>query len=219
MTAAARADCRRAPALCRQTAPAAEAIVGRMSTQDAEPADAELVARYAAGDQQAARRLTLRHAPRVHALARRMLGDGSEAEDVTQETMLRLWRTAPDWDDRAALGTWLYRVASNLCIDRLRRRRELASAALPEPVDEAPGALGRLETRDRAAALQAALAALPERQRLAVVLRHLEDRPNPEIAAILDTSVEAVESLLARARRALAAELAPRRAELGFTDG
>jgi RNA polymerase sigma factor (sigma-70 family) len=77
----------------------------------------------------------------------------------------------------------------------------------------------RLETAERAAALQAALSALPDRQRLALVLRHLEERPNPEIAAILDTSVEAVESLLARGRRSLAAELAPRQAELGLADG
>ena len=100
--------------------------------------------------------------------------------------MLRLWRIAPDWQDRAALGTWLYRVASNLCIDRLRRRRPLTGEALPELADEAPGALGRLEARDRAAALHAALAALPDRQRLAILLRHFEDRSNPEIAAVLE---------------------------------
>lgn len=179
--------------------------------------DVELLARYAAGEQSAARILTLRHAPRILALARRMLADAAEAEDVTQEAMLRLWRIAPDWQDRAALGTWLYRVASNLCIDRLRRRRP--TAEVPDLPDEAPGALGALEARDRAAALQAALARLPDRQRLAVVLRHFEDRPNPEIAAILEVSVEAVESLLARARRSLAADLAGRRAELGYTDG
>jgi RNA polymerase sigma-70 factor (ECF subfamily) len=189
------------------------------SQEDAALADAELVARYAAGDQSAARALTLRHAPRVFALARRMLGETAEAEDVTQETMLRLWRTAPDWQDRAALGTWLYRVASNLCIDRLRRRRPLSADPPPEVADEGPGALGRLEARDRAAALNAALATLPERQRLAVLLRHFEDRSNPEIAEVLEVSVEAVESLLARGRRALAAELAGRRTELGFTDG
>jgi RNA polymerase sigma-70 factor (ECF subfamily) len=189
------------------------------SHEDAARADAELVARYAAGDQAAARALTLRHAPRVFALARRMLGETAEAEDVTQETMLRLWRAAPDWQDRAALGTWLYRVASNLCIDRLRRRRQQSAGPPPEVADEAPGALGRLVARDRAAALSAALDSLPERQRLAVVLRHFEERSNPEIAEVLEVSVEAVESLLARARRALAAELAGRRAELGFTDG
>jgi RNA polymerase sigma-70 factor, ECF subfamily len=74
--------------------------------------------------------------------------------------------------------------------------------------------LDRLVAADRAAALQGALAALPERQRLAIVLRHFEERSNPEIAAILDTSVEAVESLLARARRDLALRLQPQRAEL-----
>ncbi len=81
------------------------------------------------------------------------------------------------------------------------------------------GTMRRLEAQDRAAALETALAALPARQRLAVVLRHFEDRPNPEIAEILGVSVEAVESLLARGRRELAARLAPRRTELGFTDG
>jgi RNA polymerase sigma-70 factor (ECF subfamily) len=158
-----------------------------------------------------------------------MLGEAPEAEDVTQETMLRLWKIAPDWQaDRAALATWLYRVASNLCIDRLRRRRQQPGRgaggpsggdAMPEIADDAPGPERRLQARDRAAALDEALAALPERQRLAIVLRHFEERPNPEIAAILDSSVEAVESLLARARRELALRLAPRRAELGFTDG
>lgn len=181
--------------------------------------DAVLLARFAGGDQSAARALTLRHAPRVLALARRMLRDPAEAEDVTQEAMLRLWRMAPDWqEDGAALGTWLYRVASNLCIDRLRRRREVATDAVPELADEAPPPLERLQDGARAEALGAALDRLPERQRLAVVLRHLEDRGNPEIAAALDTSVEAVESLLARARRALAADLGGRRQELGYGD-
>ena len=120
---------------------------------------------------------------------------------MTQETMLRLWRIAPDWQaDRAALGTWLYRVASNLCIDRLRRRRELGSDAVPELADDAPGPVA--PARGRATGprrCDAALAALPDRQRLAIVLRHFEDRSNPEIAEILEVSVEAVESLLARA--------------------
>lgn len=185
----------------------------------AEPADAELVARYARGDPHAARLLTDRHAPRLMALATRVLGDRAEAEDVTQEAMLRLWKIAPDWQEQgAAMGTWLYRVASNLCIDRLRRTRPLGSDAVPEIADERPGAQGRMEAADRAAALHAALGALPDRQRLALVLRHFEELGNPEIAEILDTSVEAVESLLARARRGLAQALAPRRTELGLTD-
>lgn len=187
---------------------------------DGNTSDAALLARYADGDQAAARLLTARHAPRVFAVARRMLGEQAEAEDVTQETMLRLWRAAANWRaGEAALGTWLYRVTANLCIDRLRRRREILSDTAPERPDETPGALDGMVAEDRATALHAALGTLPERQRLAVVLRHFEERGNPEIAEILDTSVEAVESLLGRARRELAARLAPRREELGFSDG
>ena len=185
--------------------------------REASP-DAVLVARYAAGDQSAARALTARHAPRVYALARRMLADTAEAEDVTQEAMLRLWRAAPAWEDRAAVGTWLYRVASNLCIDRLRKRRPLSAEPVPDVADETPSAFSRLADGDRAAALGRALDGLPERQRLAIVLRHFENRSNPEIAVVLDLSVEAVESLLARGRRALAAALLGRRAELGFSE-
>ena len=185
---------------------------------DGRQTDDALLARFASGDGAAARELAERHAPRVLALARRMLRDNAEAEDVTQETMLRMWRIAPDWrSGEAALGTWLHRVASNLCVDRLRKRRETSGGGeAPETADASPGALEALAARDRAAALDAALAELPDRQRLAVVLRHIEERSNPETAEIMGVSVEAVESLLGRAKRALAARLAPRREELGF---
>jgi RNA polymerase sigma factor (sigma-70 family) len=181
-----------------------------------EETDETLMRRYAGGDRAAARVLTLRYAPRVLALARRMLGDAAEAEDVAQEAMLRLWRVAPDWwAGEAAPATWLYRVTGNLCIDRLRRRRPMVAEA-PETADPAPSVEAGLIAGDRARALEAALAALPERQRLAVVLRHFEERGNPEIAAILDTTVEAVESLLTRARRTLAERLLPQAETLGF---
>lgn len=179
-----------------------------------------LMRRYAAGDAGAAAALIAAHAPRVLSLARRMLGEAAEAEDVAQEAMLRLWRAAPDWRaGEAGVGAWLRRVAANLCLDRLRRRRESPAAEPPDRPDERPAALDRLAQDERATALRAALADLPERQRLAIVLRHFEERPNPEIAAILGTSVEAVESLLARGRRELAARLIPRRAELELRDG
>lgn len=190
-----------------------------MEGTDTPATDAALLAAYAAGDGRAARRLVDRHLPRVLGFARRMLGDAAEAEDVAQEAMLRLWRIAPDWRaGEARVSTWLYRVTANLCTDRLRRRRGVTGAELPEPADDRPGALATLIAADRAAALETALAALPERQRQAVVLRHLEGLSNPEIAAILDCGVEAVESLIARGRRALTARLAPQRAELGYDD-
>jgi RNA polymerase sigma-70 factor (ECF subfamily) len=182
--------------------------------------DEALLVLYANGDPAAARALTLRMTPRVLAFAARILGgDRAEAEDVAQEAMLRLWRIAPDWrQGEAKVTTWLYRVVSNLCTDRLRRRRHADIDAVPEPEDEAPAALARLIETDRARALEAALMALPERQRQAVVLRHLEGLPNPDIAEIMDIGVEAVESLVARGKRALTAILAGRRGELGYED-
>ncbi len=179
--------------------------------------DADLMARYATGDQSAARVLAARHAPRALSVATRMLGDAAEAQDVTQEAMMRLFRIAPDWDPtRARVSTWLYRVVSNRCIDRLRARRRGAPLEdADEPMDDRPSADAMLQHADRAEALHAALAQLPERQRLAITLRHLEELPNPEIAAAMEISVEAVESLLARGRRALAALLSDRRDALG----
>ena len=134
--------------------------------------------------------------------------------------MLRLWRQAPDWrQGEAKVTTWLYRVVSNLCTDRLRKSRGVALDSVPEPEDDTPGAEAGLQEAARAVALETALSALPERQRQAVILRHIEGLTNPEIAAVMDIGVEAVESLTARGKRALAALLAGRRAELGYEDG
>jgi RNA polymerase sigma-70 factor (ECF subfamily) len=181
--------------------------------------DDALVARFAAGDGAAARALADRHAPRVLALARRMLRDEAEAEDVAQEAMLRLWRGAGDWrPGEAKLSTWLHRVAANLCIDRIRRRRRMSPDAPPDLADETPSVLARLAAEERGAALRAALENLPDRQRQALVLRHFVDLSNPEIAAQMDLSVEAVESLTARARRGLSKVLTPRRDALGLHD-
>ena len=187
-------------------------------TSDALRSDEALLADFARGDARAAEALTRRLAPRVLAHAARMLGDRAEAEDVTQEALLRLWHAAEEWETGAAkVSTWLYRVTANLCIDRIRRRRpqapETAAAEIP---DAAPGAVARMTDAARADALQAALARLPDRQRQAVVLRHIEGLGNPEIAAIMDIGVEAVESLVARGKRALAADLAPRKDALGY---
>jgi RNA polymerase sigma-70 factor (ECF subfamily) len=149
-----------------------------------------------------------------------MLGDAAEAEDVAQEAMLRLWRVAPEWrQGEARVSTWLYRVVSNLCTDRLRRRRGIGLDEIAEPEDGAPGVVERLIETDRAAALQGALNALPERQRQAVVLRHLEGLTNPEIAQVMQIGVEAVESLTARGKRALTGLLAGKREALGYGHG
>ena len=184
--------------------------------------EAELLERYAAGDRAAARILTQRLTPLVFAQSCRLLGDRSEAEDVAQEAMLRLWRIAPEWEpERARVTTWLYRVTANLCTDRLRRRKRVEPGLekMPEQVDEAPGAEARLQQKSRQDALRAALGTLPERQRLAIAMRHFEGLTNPEIAERLEVSVEAVESLLSRGRRGLKETLAGRKEELGYVDG
>ncbi len=190
---------------------------------DAALSDDALLALFANGDAQAARRLTARLAPRTLAVARRVLGDRDEAEDVAQEAMMRLWRMAPDWrPGEAQVSTWLYRVTLNLCLDRKRRGKRAGALRLddvPDPPDPGRTAPERMQDGARADALQGALMTLPERQRQAVVLRHIEELSNPEIAGIMEISVEAVESLTARGKRALAAALAGRREELGYYDG
>ena len=189
---------------------------------DAGPGtDAALLVAFANGDPDAARDLSARLLPRVLGQAQRLLQDRTEAEDVAQEAMLRLWRVAPDWrQGEAQVSTWLYRVTANLCTDRLRRRQRggVALDQIAEPADPGPGAAATLQTRARLRALSDALADLPDRQAQAVSLRHLEGLSNPEIAAIMDISPRAVESLTARGKRALTALLAGRRSALGYDD-
>ncbi|MEM8536632.1 MAG: RNA polymerase sigma factor [Pseudomonadota bacterium] len=186
----------------------------------AQAPDEALLMAYAYGDPQAASILTGRVLPRVLAQATRMLGTASEAEDVAQDAMMRLWKIAPDWrSGEAQVTTWLYRVVANLCTDRLRKRRGGVSLdQVDEPQDATPSVADKMQTDARLAALSNALAQLPERQAQAVALRHLEGLSNPEIAQIMDISVRSVESLTARGKRALTEILAGRKSELGYED-
>ena len=181
--------------------------------------DDALMARFANGDQSAARALTLRLLPGALALARRMLGDEAEAEDTAQEAMLRLWKQAPAWEPgRAKASTWLYTVVQNLCRDRLRRRGRVEHRAEPpELPDENTSALEMLMADDRARALRASLCTLPERQQTALHLKFFEELTNIEIAAVMETTVEAVESLLGRGKRALANNLRNSREALNLS--
>ncbi|SHF24545.1 RNA polymerase sigma-70 factor, ECF subfamily [Ruegeria intermedia] len=181
--------------------------------------DEQLLRLFADGDAAAARVLTDRLGPRCFSVALRMLNNRAEAEDVTQEAMMRLWKVAPDWvPGQARISTWLYRVTLNLCIDQRRRKSADPLDGTPEPQDDSAGVVERMQQKARLDALNVALAQLPERQRQAVVLRHIEELSNPEIAEIMRISVEAVESLVARGKRALAAILSGRREELGYDD-
>jgi RNA polymerase sigma-70 factor, ECF subfamily len=167
--------------------------------------DADLLARVGRGEPQAVREMVARKLPRLLALGQRLLGLRGEAEEVAQEAFVRLWKQAPHWQPgRARFDTWLHRVALNLCYDRLRGRRdEDPGDELPEVADPAPAPDEVLQAAQRNQLVAAALAALPTRQREAMVLQYYQDLSNSEAAALMDISIEALESLLARARRTL----------------
>jgi RNA polymerase sigma-70 factor, ECF subfamily len=170
--------------------------------------EAELVSRSGSGDVSAFRTLTERHLAAVTGIARRMLRDDAEAEDVAQEAFLRLWRAGTSLEiGTAGVKPWLRRVVSNLCIDRVRRLKRLTVVEeLPEQV-EAPRQQASLEEKDMQRRVDQALKKLPERQRLALTLFHYEGLSQVEVGKEMGISDEAVESLLGRARRQLKAEL------------
>jgi len=176
-------------------------LPGKQVTTDP---DEVLLERIARGDMAAVSALVSRKLPRLLSLGRRMLNDPAEAEDVAQETLVRTWKQAATWvPGKARIDTWMHRVALNLCYDRLRRRRDTVSPETVEIVDDAAGPSARLEQAQMAQALQNALAQLPERQRTAITLNYYQEMSNIEAAAVMGVSIEALESLLARARRTL----------------
>jgi RNA polymerase sigma-70 factor (ECF subfamily) len=164
--------------------------------------EVEWMRRTAKGDAVAFRALADAHLSKIMNYAYRLLHDRTEAEDVAQETFLRLWKDAARFEPKARVTTWLHRIAHNLCIDRLRGRREQPSETLDEErTSQEPG--GLLDQKRVALDVERALAALPERQRAAITLVHYQGLSNIEAAAILEINVDALESLLARGRRTL----------------
>jgi RNA polymerase sigma factor (sigma-70 family) len=182
--------------------------------------DAALVDRLRSGDVTAFRELVGRHISVVAGIARRMLKDEAEAEDIAQEAMLRLWRSAAGLElGPGGLRPWLRRVTSNLCIDRVRSgHRTIVTDEVPE-VAEPPTQVTNLEGQELSVRVAAAMQALPERQRLALTLFHHEGLSQVEVGQAMGISDEAVESLLARARRALKSSLAGEWKELLENDG
>lgn len=168
-------------------------------------ADLDLMARVARGDRDAFRVLSQRHVRPAIALARRLAGH--DAEDIVQEAFLRVWTHAPRWRPEAAFRTWLYRIVVNLSLNARRRPANLPLDTAGDPADAAPGPEASLVERERDARLAAAIDALPPRQRAAIVLSYHEGLSNAEAAAVLDTSVSSVETLLVRAKHALRAAL------------
>lgn len=177
---------------------------------DGTAAEASEVRAIAAGDSAALQRLIDREGPRLLRFARGLLGSAEEAEDVVQDTLIRLWTNAAGWTPDARIGTWLHRVCYNASIDRLRRRRAFVDEGVlqgvPDPGMTADAGLIRSET---VRSVRAAMALLPERSRTAILLFHFQDLSQREAAAVMGLSEAAMESLLARARRQLRQSLAP----------
>lgn len=173
------------------------------------PDDSALLARVAEGDEAAFRILIDRHLRAVVGLARRMLGEAAEAEDIAQETMLRLWRMGGQLEvGLGGVRGWLFRVARNLCIDRLRAgQRVRVVDEVPEEIEE-PRQLDDLQAADVSVSVERAMMGLPDRQRTALLLFHNDGLTLVEIGQEMGVSSEAVESLLARGRRGLKAKLA-----------
>lgn len=173
-----------------------------------EDSDAALLALVGARDAAAFQVLVDRHLAAVVGVARRMLRDEAEAEDIAQEALLKLWQGGSRLEIGASgVRPWLRRVATNLCIDRIRsgRRTEVTNEVPDQPV--AATQLDGLEQGDLAGRVDAALRGLPERQRQALVLFHYEGMSQSQVGEVLGVSDEAVESLLSRARRAMREQL------------
>jgi RNA polymerase sigma-70 factor (ECF subfamily) len=173
--------------------------------------DNALMARVALRDAAAFRALVEAHNGALYRLAFRMLGDAAAAEDVAQDALLKLWAQAARWTGVGpGVGAWLRRVATNQCLDRLRRNRFNAGNEIPERADESPLADERLDAMQQVQTIKSALGALSDRQRAAIVLTYYESQPNAGAAAALGLNIKAFESLLLRARTALRRELETR---------
>lgn len=166
--------------------------------------DSELIDRLAIGDEVAFRMLVERHIDRAYAIALRIVGNAADAEDVVQDTMLKIWSHRGRWQHgRAKFSTWLYRVISNRCIDLRRKPRNENVDTVPEVADGQPGAVEIIDRNELNGMLELAMQRLPEQQRIAVILSYHENMSNGEIAQVMDTTVAAVESLLKRGRQQL----------------
>jgi RNA polymerase sigma factor (sigma-70 family) len=171
--------------------------------------DDALMVRVIARDRDAFRLLVERHGDRPYRLAWRMLNDAIEAEDVAQESLLRLWSYAEKWKGgQAGVAAWLARVATNLCLDRLRRKRFQSDEEPPERADDALLADGMIASDQERTRTIAAIQALPAGQRAAILLTYYEDHSNQMAADAMDMKIKAFESLLHRARAALRLALA-----------
>jgi RNA polymerase sigma-70 factor (ECF subfamily) len=185
-------------------------------TPDEDAKDVALMELVGAGDAVAFEELVERHQRLVVGTVARMLGNNSEVEDIAQQVFVRVWRSAKRYIPRAKFTTWLLKITRNLVFNELRRRSRHTRVSLqvesedeerPIKDDRAIAPDAALLEQELQRAIEAAIAELPETQRMAVVLRRYEELSYEQIAEVLDQSVPAVKSLLFRARTELRARL------------
>jgi RNA polymerase sigma-70 factor (ECF subfamily) len=173
---------------------------------DGDERDRALIAAHVAGDPAAFTTLVHRHRDRLWAVALRTLGDREEAADALQDALLSAYRSAGSYRGDARVTTWLHRVVVNACLDRVRRRK--ARPTVPMPEDGGPAdTRDALSDRETAMDIEAALAALPDEQRAALVLVDVHGLPVDEAADLLGIPVGTVKSRCSRGRARLAVSL------------
>lgn len=176
---------------------------------ESEESDADLMRLIAAADARAFRMLVERHQNLVIGTVARMIGT-ADAEDVAQQVFLNVWKSAPRWRPEAKFTTWLLTITKRLVFNETRRRvrtrlvpQSLEEDAFSEHPDGTPGPDCQMLSKELHQAVEAAMSALPEKERLAVVLRRQEGMAYEDIAEVLGVSLPAVKSLLFRARNTL----------------
>ncbi len=167
------------------------------------PSDEELMQQVAEGDMDAFGELARRHQGSAWRIAYHYVGDRAEAEDLAQEAFLKILDAASSYRPTARFSTYLYRVIANLCIDYHRKKRPDYPGEMPPRESRVGAPDERLSSAERGRAIQQALEELPDRQRMATVLRYFENLSLAQIADTMDTTYKAVEHLLARARESL----------------
>ena len=170
--------------------------------------DEFLMQRVQQQDESAFTTLVHRHTRSIHAFVYRLCGDRSDAEDLTQETFLRVWQRANHWQPNAVkVTTWLHQIARNLCIDSFRRTQSIKRTVTTEGAESTVAPIDELESAEQASAIRTAIFALPERQRTALVLCQIQGWSQQDAAQVLDTTINGIQALIGRARRTLRKDL------------
>ncbi|MDP4583296.1 MAG: sigma-70 family RNA polymerase sigma factor [Verrucomicrobiales bacterium] len=188
------------------TPPSQDEVAGRLESNER---DVELMGKVGAGDIRAFEELVERHQRAVIGTVAKMLGNASDAEDIAQQVFVRIWKSAVRYEAQAKFTTWLFTITRNLVFNEVRRRQRKPTVSVDEREETTHRTVEDLQAvspddemlqTELEEAIDRAIQGLPDKQRMAVVLRRYEEMPYEEIAAVLEMSIPAVKSLLFRAR-------------------